>query len=319
MKRLLVVGLCLIVAAMAFAGGQQARGGAEQPLTVAATFGDLGNPFFFTMGRGVEDAARRLGGPDTRVTIVSSGYDLNTQVGQMENFIAAGVDIIILNAADSRGIAPAVRRAREAGNIVIAADVGAEGGVNATVTSNNVQAGEQAAQYIVDRLGGRGNVIIINGPPVSAVIDRVNGAKSVFARNPGITILSDSQNAGGNREGGLRVMTDLLTAFPRIDAVFGINDPTAIGAELAIRQAGRQSQMFVVGVDGAPDAEVALRDANSIFASTPSQDPYAMAVRAVEVAFEIQAGREPAETTILIPTTLITRQNVGQYEGWTSP
>lgn len=320
MKRLLVVGLCLMVAAATvFAGGQQAGATADRPISVAATFGDLGNPFFFTMGRGVEDAARRLGGPDTRVTIVSSGYDLNTQVGQMENFIAAGVDIIILNAADSRGIAPAVRRAREAGIIVIAADVGAEGGVNATVTSNNVQAGEQAAQYIVDRLGGRGNVIIINGPPVSAVIDRVNGAKSVFAQNPGINILSDSQNAGGNREGGLRVMTDLLTAFPQIDAVFGINDPTAIGAELAIRQAGRQNQMFVVGVDGAPDAEVALRDANSIFASTPSQDPYAMAVRAVEVAFDIKAGREPAETTILIPTTLITRQNVDQYEGWTSP
>jgi ribose transport system substrate-binding protein len=304
-----------LIGGFAFAGGAQEE---DQPLRVAATFGDLGNPFFFTMGQGVEDAAREID-PNAQVTVQSSGYDLNTQTSQMENFIANGVDIIILNAADTAGIAPAVRRAKEAGIIVVAADVNADGGVDATVTSNNFQAGTQAGEYIVERLGGSGNVVIANGPPVSAVIDRVNGAKEVFARNPGITILSDNQNAGGNREGGLRVMTDLLTAYAEIDAVFAINDPTGIGADLAIRQAQRENEMFVVGVDGAPDAVVALNDGKSTFVATPSQDPYTMAVRAVQVAHEIMKGNPPADQLILIPTTLITRDNVARYEGWTTP
>lgn len=311
---LLLISLMLLTG-LVFAGGQ---GEGDEPLKVAATFGDIGNPFFYTMGQGVEDAAREID-PDAEVTVQSSGYDLNAQTSQMENFIANGVDIIVLNAADTAGIAPVVRRAKEAGIIVVAADVNADGGVDATVTSNNYQAGTQAGEYIVEQLNGEGNVVIINGPPVSAVIDRVNGAKDVFAEYPGITILSDNQNAGGNREGGLRVMTDLLTAFDEIDAVFAINDPTGIGADLAIRQAQRSDEMFVVGVDGAPDAVVALNDAESTFVATPSQDPYTMAVRAVQVAYDVMQGNPPADELILIPTTLITRDNVDDYEGWTTP
>lgn len=316
MRKVVLILLCgMLLVGTLFAGGQ---GEGEKVLQVAATFGDLGNPFFFTMGKGVEDAAKAID-PNAKVTVQSSGYDLNTQTSQMENFIANGVDIIILNAADTAGIAPAVRKAKEAGIIVVAADVNADGGVDATVTSNNYQAGTQAGEYIVKRLGGKGNIVIINGPPVSAVIDRVNGAKEVFAKNPGIKILSDNQNAGGNREGGLRVMTDLLTAYDNIDAVFAINDPTGIGADLAIKQAKRGDEMFVVGVDGAPDAVVALNDTNSSFVATPSQDPYTMATRAVQVAYEVIQGNPPKEKLILIPTTLITRDNVSEYKGWTEP
>lgn len=307
--------LSVLATATVFGGGPTEEQGSLQ---VAATFGDLGNPFFFTMGQGVQDAARAID-PDARVTVVSSGYDLNTQTGQIDTFISAGVDIIVLNAADTAGIAPAVRRAKEAGIIVIAADVNADGGVDATVTSNNYQAGTQAGEYIVERLGGQGNVVIINGPPVSAVIDRVRGAQDVFAQHLGINVLSDNQNAGGNREGGLRVMTDLLTAFDQIDAVFAINDPTGIGADLAIQQAGRAGEMFIVGVDGAPDAVVALNQAESDFVATPSQDPYEMARRAVEIGNQILGGETLPDELILIPTALITRDNVAEYAGWTQP
>lgn len=311
-----IVGVLSVLAtATVFGGGPTEEQGSLQ---VAATFGDLGNPFFFTMGQGVQDAARAID-PDARVTVVSSGYDLNTQTGQIDTFISAGVDIIVLNAADTAGIAPAVRRAKEAGIIVIAADVNADGGVDATVTSNNYQAGTQAGEYIVERLGGQGNVVIINGPPVSAVIDRVRGAQDVFAQYLGINVLSDNQNAGGNREGGLRVMTDLLTAFDQIDAVFAINDPTGIGADLAIQQAGRAGEMFIVGVDGAPDAVVALNQAESDFVATPSQDPYEMARRAVEIGNRILGGETLPDELILIPTALITRDNVDEYAGWTQP
>ncbi len=319
MKRLVLILACLaMVLSSAAIFAQSGKGKDGKPLAVGGSFGDLGNPFFFTMAKGVESAAKKID-PNAKVTVLSAGYDLNTQVGQIENFIAAGMDMIILGAADTKGIGPAVRKAKAAGIIVVAEDVNADGGVDATITSNNFQAGEQGGQYIVDRLKGKGNVVIVNGPPVSAVIDRVDGAKSVFAKYPGIKILSDSQNAGGNREGGLRVMTDLLTAFPKIDAVFAINDPTGIGCDLAIKQAKKQKQMFVVGVDGAPDAQVALKDKSSTFLASSSQDPYTMAVRGVEIAYEVMQGKKPAKDLILIPVTLITRDNLASYKGWTKP
>jgi len=75
--------------------------------------------------------------------------------------------------------------------------------------------------------------VIINGPPVASVVERVQGCQSVFSKYPDIKVLSKDQNAEGSRDGGLRVMSDVLTSFPKIDAVFAINDPCAIGAELA--------------------------------------------------------------------------------------
>lgn len=283
--------------------------------SVAVTVGDLSNPFFVLMGRGAEAEARRIGGEKVRTTVVSSGYDLNQQFNQIENFIASNTSVIVLNAGDSKGIAPAVEKAKAAGIVVVAVDTGAEGGVDATITSNNLQAGQLSCQYIADRLQGQGNVVIVNGPPVQSVFDRVDGCEAVFAKYPGIEVLSKDQNAEGSRDGGLRVMSDLLTSFPRIDAVFAINDPSGVGAELAAKQAKR-SEFFIVGVDGAPEAQEAIADPNSLFVATAAQDPLGMTKKAVQVGNDILYGKRPANPNILIPVKLITRDNVSEYKGW---
>ena len=291
---------------------------ADRPLkSVGLTVGDLGNPFFVQIAKGAEAKARELGGRDVKFSALSANYDLNQQTNQLEDFIAARVDLIVLGAADSKGIAPAVRRARAAGIVVVAVDVAAEGGVSATVMSDNVQAGRLAAEFVVKKLQGKGRVAIINGPPVSAVTDRVAGAEAVFKGAPGIVVVSRDQNAGGNRMGGMNVMTDLLTAHPDLDAVFAINDPTGLGAALAIRQA-RREKVFVVGVDGAPDAQKALHEAQSAFLATSAQDPFAMAAKAVEVGAAILRGEKPATNPLLVPVSLVTRENVGKYRGWSS-
>jgi ribose transport system substrate-binding protein len=234
----------------------------------------------------------------------------------MDNFVASGANLILLNAADSKGIAPAVMRAKTSGVTVVAVDVGAEGGVDATVTSNNKQAGQLDGKFVADRLKGKGNIVIVNGPPVTAVTDRVAGFLEEIKKSPGIKILSQDQNAGGSRDGGLRVMTDLLTAFPKIDAVFAINDPTAIGCDLAAKQAQRKD-FFIVGVDGAPDVVPSLKDKDSLIAASAAQDPYTMAGKAVEIGNDIMNGKKPAQELTLIPVDLITKDNVDQYKGWT--
>ncbi|QCR36944.1 ABC transporter substrate-binding protein [Nissabacter sp. SGAir0207] len=288
---------------------------AKELKSIGVTVGDLANPFFVQITKGVEKKARELAGDNVNVTLVSSGYDLGQQVGQIDNFIAAKVDMIVLNAADSKGIGPAVKRAKEAGIVVVAVDVAAVG-ADATITSDNTQAGQIACKYIADRLKAKGNVVIINGPPVSAVQNRVEGCMTELKQHPEIKLLSYNQNAKGSREGGLEVMTSLLSANPHIDGVFAINDPTAIGADLAAKQAQR-SEFFIVGVDGSPDGEEALKRKNSLFVATPAQDPQVMAARAVEIGYDLLQGKPAPDAPVLIPVTMIDRDNIGSYKGWT--
>jgi ribose transport system substrate-binding protein len=290
--------------------------GADKELkSVGLTVGDLGNPFFVQIAHGAVAQASTYN-PDVKFTSLSSNYDLKNQIDQMASFISSGVDLIILGAADSRGIASAVKRAKAAGVIVVAVDVGAEGGVDATVMSDNRQAGTEAGQYISDKLKGSGQVVIVNGPPVTSVQDRVAGALSVFKKYPAIKIMSQDQNALGTSEGGIRMMTDLQTAHQHLDAVFAINDPTALGCDLAAKQAGR-SDFFIVGVDGSPEAVAALKSRQGLFAATAAQDPYTMAQKAVETGYDIMQGKKPEKDIILIPVRLITRDNVNEYTGWT--
>ncbi len=283
--------------------------------SAAVTVGDLGNPFFVQIVHGAEYKAKKINNK-VKFTALSSNYDVNNQTNQIDNFISSNVNLILLGAADSKGIAPAVMRAKQAGITVVAVDVGAEGGVDATVTSNNKQAGTEDGRYVAERLKGKGQIIIVNGPPVTAVSDRVAGFLEVLKQYPGIKVLSQDQNAGGSRDGGLRVMTDLLTGFPKIDAVFAINDPTAIGCDLAAKQAQRKD-FFIVGVDGSPDIVPFLKDPNSLIAATAAQDPYLMAETAVEIGYNLMQGKKPKEELTLIPVGLITKENVDRYAGWT--
>jgi ribose transport system substrate-binding protein len=304
--------LLLAGAAVALAAGAAT---AKDLNAIGVTLGSLGNPFFVALSQGAEAKAKEIN-PNATVTTASADYDLNKQFNQIDNFIAAGVDLILLNAADAKAIEPAVRRAQAAGIVVVGVDVAAAG-ADATVQTNNVQAGEIACQYIADKLGGKGKVIIQNGPQVSAVVDRVNGCKAVLAKSPDIEILSDDQDGKGSREGGMNVMQGHLTRFPEIDAVFTINDPQAIGSDLAAKQLGRTG-IVITSVDGAPDIEAALKG-NTMVEASASQDPYSMAQLAVEVGYQIMNGEKPAEPMILMPSTLITRDNVADYKGWSSP
>jgi len=288
---------------------------AREIKSIGITLGSLGNPFFVTIAKGAEARAKELN-PATKVTVLSADYDLNKQFTQIDNFIAAGVDMILLNAADPKAIEAAVKKAQKAGIVVVGIDVAAAG-ADATVQTDNLQAGRIACDYIAQKLGGKGNVIIQNGPQVSAVVDRVTGCKSVFAKAPGIKVLSDDQDGKGSREGGMNVMQGHLTRFPKIDAVFAINDPQAVGTDLAARQFKR-ANLVIASVDGAPDIEAALKGGTQVEASA-SQDPWAMAQKAVDIANDIVNGKRPANPMVLMPSTLITRANVGSYKGWSTP
>ena len=287
---------------------------ARELKALGISMGSLGNPYFVTLADGATARAKELN-PAVKVTSVSADYDLSKQFSQIDNFISSKVDLILINAVDPSAMASAIKKARDAGIVVVAVDVDAKG-VNATVQTDNVEAGKLACQYLVDKLSGKGNVIIQNGPQVTAVTDRVKGCKAALAAAPDIKVLSDDQDGKGSREGGLNVMQGYLTRFPKIDGLFAINDPQAIGSDLAAKQLKR-SGIIITSVDGAPDIENALKTETQIQASS-SQDPWAMAQTAVNVGNDILNDKAPAEAVTLLTPKLITRDNVATYSGWSS-
>jgi ribose transport system substrate-binding protein len=284
----------------------------DKKLTIGLTVVTLANPFFVAMSKGVEEAGKELGAD---VFVESAEYDLAKQTSQIENFITKKVDVILLNAVDTKGIAAAVQQAKDAGIPVIAVDTNAEGGVDATVTSDNYQAGKLAGEYVIEQLGGKGNIAIIDGPPVSAVTDRIQGFEDAI-KDSKIKIVA-KQNGEGNREKALTVMESILQANPSgsIDAVFAINDPEAIGVEIAQEQADRKDEFFIVGVDGAPEVTEAMAKKGSTIKATSAQSPSEMMKKAVEIGIKVKNG-EDVDDLIKVPVKLVTQDKLDSYQGW---
>ena len=303
----------LASAALALASGAVQ---AKDLKTIGISLGSLGNPFFIALAKGAEFEAKKTN-PNVKLLTFGYDYDLGKQVNQIDNFIAAGVDLILLNPGDVKALKPAITKAQAAGIKVVAVDTFADG-ADAAVTTDNVQAGQIACQFFIDKLGMKGNVIIENGPQVSSVVDRVNGCKAALAKAPDMKILSSDQDGKGQRDAGLTVMKSLLTRFPKVDAIFTINDPQALGSNLAAKQLNR-TDMIITSVDGAPDIEAALKDSNApMIQASASQDPFAMARKAVDVGVDLLNGKEPEQKITLLPAALVTRDNVATNKGWTS-
>lgn len=282
----------------------------EKKLKIGLTVPNLSNPFFVAMSKGAKEVASKY---NAEVTTVSADQDLAKQTAQIEDFITKKVDLILLSPFDSAGIAGAVSEAKAAGIPVVALDGFAEGGIDSVVMSDNVQAGKLAAEYLVKQLNGKGNIVIIDGPPVSAVTDRIKGFNQVIKKYPDIKVVA-KQNGEGNREKALTVMEGTLTANKKIDAVFTINDEEAVGVQIAQEQASRQNEFFVVSVDGAPSAVDALKKGGS-FAGTSAQFPNQMVIDGVALALKVIDGKK-VDSKVLIPTKFITKDNVDSYSGW---
>ena len=306
LKKLLLAGAALAL----ISGGASAK----DLKSIGISLGSLGNPFFIALSKGAEAQAKKTN-PNVKVQTVGYDYDLGKQVTQIDNFIASGVDLILLTPGDPKALKPAIQKAQAAGIIVVAVDTAAEG-ADATVTTDNIQAGQIACQFIIDKLGGKGNVIIENGPQVSSVVDRVVGCKKAFSAAPDIKILSSDQDAKGSRDGGLSVAQSLLTRFTKVDGFFAINDPQVIGSNLAAKQLGRTG-IVMTSVDGAPDIEASLKSpGDAMIMASASQDPYFLAQKGVEIGTEILQGKKPEQLVTLVPSKLVTRENVGDYKGW---
>lgn len=243
----------------------------------------LNNPFFVDLRDGAKAAADAN---NMDLVVVDAQNDPSKQLTNVENLIQQKVSIIIINPVDSKAVVPAIEAANKANIPVITVDRAAAGGsVVASIASDNVMGGKMAGQFIVDKLGGKGKVVELEGiPGTSAANDRGKGFNEAIKAAAGITVVA-KQPADFDRGKGLKVMENILQANPEIQAVFAHNDEMALGALEAIKASKRTGSIMVVGFDATADAVKAVNE--GALAATVAQKPKEMGKVSVETAKKV--------------------------------
>ena len=279
---------------------------ADRPKTVIGiSVLTLTNPFFKDMADAMTAEAKVHG----MTTIVTSGeFDPAKQRNQVVDFIVRKVDAIILCPCDSKAIGTSIVDANKAGIPVFTADIASlakEGKVAGHVATDNLGGGKLAAVALIEALGGKGKVAILDHPEVESVILRTQGFNEELARQKrekGVSMAVVATLPGGAaKDRSMKATEDLLQSHPDLDGIFAINDPSALGAVAALEKAGKLAKVKVVGFDGMPEGRSAIK-AGKIYAD-PVQFPDVIGKTAVRNIVRYLAGDDvPKET--LIPTKL---------------
>ncbi|MBS3969077.1 MAG: sugar ABC transporter substrate-binding protein [Clostridia bacterium] len=269
--------------------------------------------FFARVGREAMIEQIEKNGGEVIATVTA---DVPSRLAAIENMIVQGVDAIIIQEGDITQVAPALIEAKEKGIIIGSMDAGDADFVDVFVESDNNHLGTAAAEKMVELIGGKGNIVEIFNDAGSMIRVRRNAMHEVIKAYPEIKIVAGFTYAWPDFfPDGKAKMEAILQAHPNpgdIAAVYATFDGVGLAAAQAIREAGLQDHIVIVGIDGDPEAykEMALPD--SPFKATMAQDPDTIARTVVDNVFELLKGNEIPERHIYIPGILVTKDNIPQ-------
>ena len=298
--------VCLLSAGL-FNGCADPR--SKYKFVIGVSYQNLQNEFIINIQDAVRKRAKERG--LGLIELDAQGKPEN-QIAQIENFIAADVDAIIINPCDNEGSAPAIDIAVRDKKPVVAVNsiVANVAKANAFVGSEDTEAGRIAAQYIMDVLGGKGNIAVMHGVNGhSAEVQRTEGINQIVKKYPGAHIVVE-QTANWDRAQGMALMENWLSAARTINAVIAQNDEMALGAYKAIEAAGKQKEIKVIGIDAIQDALKSV--AENKMAGTVFQDAAGQGALAIDLAEKAALKQKPKHTHY-IPFKLITKSNLDSF------
>ena len=242
--------------------------------------------------------------------------DVVKQLSQVESFISQKVDALIVNPVDTAATQRITKAAVAAGIPLVYVNRRPdepklpEGVV--TVASNDLEAGHMQMQYLADKMGGKGNIVILLGDLANnSTTNRTKGVKDVLAKYPGIKI-EQEQTGTWSRDKGMTLVNDWLTQGRDFQAVVSNNDEMAIGAAMALKQAGtKKGSVLIAGVDGTPDGLNAIKKGQ--MAVSVFQDAKGQADGSIDTAVKM-VKKQPVEQAVWVPYRLITPENVDQFK-----
>src|SRR5215217_4661255 len=230
---------------------EKGSGGGDK-LVIGATMLSMQNEFIVNVSDEMEAKAKELG---VELITVDAERSALKQVEQVESFIAQGVNAIIMNPCEVEASSPAVKLAMAANIPIINVNSETSAKPTAFVGSDDTESSRIAMKYLAEKLGGKGNVLIMHGfMGQAAQIKRDNGAKEILKANPGMKLLAE-QTGEWDRAKGMSLTENWIQSYgPQINAIFAQNDEMGMGAVKALEAAGLKSKILVVSVDAIPDA-----------------------------------------------------------------
>ena len=302
MKKILVLALALalVLGCTAIAEGK----------LIGYTCMDGTNPFFVTLEAAIKEVVEANG--DELISLDPQNSN-EKQIAQIEDMISRGVVAMFVNPVDRDGIIPGLDALKAAGIPMFGFDTEVAD-MSYLVTyagSDNYNAGYVCGVDLCEKLPEGGPIIVLDSPTMQSVVDRTDGFLAAI-EGKGFEVVSQIDCMGNQEQGNLNG-TDALTAHPDAVAIFGGNDPTALGAFAAAEAAG--SSALIYGVDGSPDIKALIAEGK--VTGTGAQSPLSIGKTIAEVYYKWQAGEE-VEARYPIETFMINADNVADYgtDGW---
>ncbi|MCP9271118.1 substrate-binding domain-containing protein [Mycolicibacterium arenosum] len=237
----------------------------------------------------------------------SANLDVSTQANQVDSMVNQGVDAIIVVPIQADSLGPQVATAKSKGIPLVAVNAALNNpDVAASVQPDDVAAGAQEMQMMADHLGGKGNIVVLQGPlGQSGEIDRTKGIKQVLAKYPDIKILA-MDTANWKRDEAVNKMKNWISGFgDQINAVVSENDDMGLGALQALKESGKT--VPIVGIDGIEDGLNAVKSGE--FIGTSLQNGTVELSAGLAVANALAKG-EQVDTKPVYVMPAITKDNV---------
>src|SRR6201997_4993279 len=244
-KQIVVASLCAASLACGAAKAEETiKIGVSVP---SADHGWTGGIDFFA-----QEAKKRLDSLHKNLqVIVKTATGASDQANSLEDLVATQqINALVILPYESAPLTDPVREVKKKGIFVTVVDRALTDSSiqDLYVAGNNPGMGKIAAEYLIDKLGGKGDIVVLRGLPTVIDNQRFDTFMGLI-KGTQIKVL-DSKYANWNRDDGFKVMQDFLTRFPKIDAVWAQDDDIALGVLDALRQAKREKEMFVVGGGG---------------------------------------------------------------------
>jgi ribose transport system substrate-binding protein len=298
-----------------------AGGGSGETVSIIASVPPTDHGWLGAISKDAQAAAEKHDDVDFELL---QAADADSQAQQIQQAISQKPDVLVVLPQDGAALTPVAQQAERAGIRVVNVDrlFTAPDAATATILGDNYQIGALAATYIADQLKCQGNVVEIQGlAGISVTEDRTKGFTDTIRQkcpDGGLKIVA-SQPGDFNPDKGLTVMENILQAQSDIDAVYTHDDDMAQGVVQAIRNAGRDDEMFLTGVGGSQDAMQQIKE-GGLYRATFLYNPN-MAASAVNMARLIGLGEGfeelvPPEVPrqVVVPAAVVTKDNVEEYE-----
>ncbi|WP_431860664.1 ABC transporter substrate-binding protein [Azospirillum sp.] len=250
--------------------------------------------------------------PNLDVVIVTA-RDVGRQANDLEDLVSVQkIDALVILPFESAPMTDPVRAVKQAGKFVTVVDRGLTDPSiqDLYVAGNNPEMGQVSGKYMKEKLGGKGNIVVLRGIPTVIDNQRVEGFQKAIEGSQ-IKILG-MQYANWNRDDGFKVMQDFLSRFPKIDAVWAQDDDIALGVIEAVRQAGREKEMFILGGAGMKDMIKRVMDKDVLVPADVLYPP-AMIAEAMEITAKHLVEKAPIKKEYIIEATLVTPENAAKY------